>query len=48
MAFVPPKAPLQGITEFIQQLVSIPSVESKQAIATFVSEKPAALDSSHL
>lgn len=43
MALIPPPVPLQEITEFLQQLVSIPSVESEQAIATCVSEKLAAL-----
>jgi len=38
MAVVPPPVPLQEITEFIQQLVSIPSVESKQTLATCVAE----------
>ncbi len=43
MAFVPPQVPFQEITEFIQQLTSIPSVESERAIAICVSEKLAAL-----
>ncbi|MBD2075629.1 hypothetical protein H6F86_17350 [Phormidium sp. FACHB-592] len=43
MTLVPPLVPLQEITEFLQQLTSIPSIESEQAIATFVFEKLAAL-----
>lgn len=39
MVLVPPQVPIQEITEFIQQLVSIPSVESEQAIATYTTEK---------
>lgn len=39
MTSVSPQVPLQEITEFLQQLVSIPSVESAQAIATCVAEK---------
>ncbi|MBL1176767.1 M20 family metallopeptidase [Pantanalinema sp. GBBB05] len=35
----PPQVPFQEITEFIQQLVSIPSVESEQAIATCIAQK---------
>jgi acetylornithine deacetylase/succinyl-diaminopimelate desuccinylase-like protein len=38
-----PQVPFQEITEFLQQLVSIPSVESEQAIATCVAEKLIAL-----
>jgi acetylornithine deacetylase/succinyl-diaminopimelate desuccinylase-like protein len=39
-----PQVPFQEITEFLQQLVSIPSVESEKAIATCVAEKPTALE----
>ncbi|HEY9621499.1 MAG TPA: M20/M25/M40 family metallo-hydrolase [Crinalium sp.] len=39
----PPQVPFQEITEFLQQLVSIPSVESEKAIATCVAEKLTAL-----
>jgi acetylornithine deacetylase/succinyl-diaminopimelate desuccinylase-like protein len=39
MAFVPPQIPLQEINEFLQQLVSIPSVESEQAIAPCIAQK---------
>lgn len=43
VALIPPPVHLQAITEFIQQLTSIPSVKSERAIATCVSEKLAAL-----
>lgn len=43
MALVPSPVPLQEIIEFLQQLVSIPSIKSEQAIATCISEKLTAL-----
>ncbi|WP_348250627.1 hypothetical protein [Stenomitos frigidus] len=39
MTLIPPPVSIQEITESIQQLVSIPSVESEQAITTCISEK---------
>ena len=43
VALVSPQITLQEITEFLQQLTSIPSVESEQAIANCVAEKLSSL-----
>lgn len=39
MTLIPPPVPLQEITEFLQQLVAIPSIESGQAIAPCITQK---------
>jgi succinyl-diaminopimelate desuccinylase len=39
MVLVPPQVPFQEIIEFLEQLVSIPSVESEQAISTCIAQK---------
>jgi len=39
VTLVPSPVPLQEIIEFLQQLVSIPSVKSEQAIATYIAQK---------
>lgn len=43
MALVPPSVLLQEIIEFLQELTSIPSIDSEQAIATCVAAKLTAL-----
>jgi acetylornithine deacetylase/succinyl-diaminopimelate desuccinylase-like protein len=39
LALISPPVPLQEVTEFLRQLVSIPSVEAKQTIDTCIAKK---------